>query len=173
LTLRLFARITVLVLASSVVAIALGRGSARADQLRSQTAVPADVWANLRAEYGITLAAPPRDASSSVAAGRARATAVREYGFLGGTPVSAHLVLFSDPVYGEAANEIEAAEDDAVIKLLYTNHLAWLVVVRDATPAIHGPPGRDRGRGTYDATVAVFIDAKTGADLMAVTLAPL
>lgn len=147
--------------------------SARADQPRDQTAVPADVRANLRADYRITVAAPPRGgASPSVAARQARSTAVREYSGFGGHPVSAHLVLFSDPVYGEAANEIEAAEDDAVITPVYVNHLAWLVVVRDATPAIHGPPGRDRGRGTYDATMAIFIDAKTGADLMAVTLPP-
>ena len=157
---------------SAAVAVALALESARADQSRGgQAVVPADVPANLRTDYGITIATPPRGVSPSVAAGQARSLAVREYGFLGGSPVSAHLVLFSDPVFGDAANEIEAAEDDAVITLLYVNRLAWLVVVRDATPAIHGPPGRP-GPGTYDATVAVFIDAKSGADLMAVTLPP-
>ena len=54
---------------------------------------------------------------------------------------------------------------------LYMNHLTWLVVIRGASLSVHGPWGRS-GPRTYDATVAVFIDAKTGADLGSVTLPP-
>jgi hypothetical protein len=151
----------------SIVNFELERESARADQPRSQTAVPPDVRANLRTDYGITVAAPPRGASPSVAVGQARSRAVREYGDLGGHPASAHLVLYSDPEFGDAPSELAAGEDDVVITPAHMNHLAWLVVVRGATPALHGPPG-----GTYDATVAVFIDAKTGGELTEVTLPP-
>jgi hypothetical protein len=102
---------------------------------------------------------------------QARATASREYGFAGGTVESTHLVAFSEPDFGEAENEIAAAEDDATFVPLYMNHLAWLVVVRDANLPVLGPPGR-RTRSTYEATVAVFIDATTGRDIEAVTLPP-
>jgi hypothetical protein len=124
--------------------------------------VPADVSANLRADYGITIATPPRGAPSRLTVKQVRARAVEEYGDL---PVSAHLVLYSDPEFGDAPSELAAGEDDVVITPVYMNHLAWLVVVRDATLALHGPSG-----GMYDATVAVFIDAKTGGELTSVTL---
>jgi hypothetical protein len=148
---------------SIVVAIAFALESVGAHQSPGgQAVVPADVSANLRADYGITIATPPRSASSRLTLKQVRALAVEEYGDL---PVSAHLVLYSDPEFGDAPSELAAGEDDAVITPVYMNHLAWLVVVRGATPALHGPPG-----GTYDATIAVFIDAKTGGELTSVTL---
>jgi len=49
--------------------------------------------------------------------------------------------------------------------------LAWLVVFRDVEAPIFGPPGR-RGPDTYDATVAAFVDARSGREISAVTLPP-
>lgn len=131
--------------------------------------VPSDVRTHLGADYGITVGTATGH-TPMITAAQALRKADNEYSS-GGTTASAHLVLYSDPESGEAANEIVAAEDDAVFTPLYMDHLTWLVVVRGASMPVFGPPGRS-GPGTYEATVAVFIDAKTGADLGAVTLPP-
>ena len=167
-TLRVLVVLAVLIAASTIIVGSLPLEPAHADQVGSRRGpVPNDVRTHLRADWGITVASAARE-TPRITAEQALRTADNEDSF-GGTTLSAHLVRYSDPEFGEAANEIVAAEDDAVFTPLYMNHLTWLVVIRGAGLPVHGPPGRT-GPGTYDATVAAFIDAETGEDLGAVTL---
>ena len=75
----------------------------------------------------------------------------------------------SDPEFGEAESEEAAGEDDAVFTPLYMNHLAWLVVIRNASELVSIP---GRSSTTYSVTWAVFIDANSGRELTSVTLPP-
>jgi hypothetical protein len=169
-TLRVLVSFALLVTASAITVGSPALEPARADEEGSRRGpVPSDVRTHLRGDYGITVPEATRG-SPLITAEQALRTADEENAS-GGTAVSAHLVLYSDPDFGEAANEIVAAEDDAVFTPLYVDHLTWLVVIRDASPPVFGPPGRS-GPGTYEATVAVFVDAETGADLGEVTLPP-
>jgi hypothetical protein len=127
-----------------------------------------DVQSNLASDYSITTKAPRPGTSAGIAAAQARATAANEEGS-GGTVESAHLVLYSDPEFGEAASEEAAGEDDAVFTPLYMNHLAWLVVIRNASELVSIP---GRSSTTYSVTRAVFIDASSGRELTSVTLPP-
>jgi hypothetical protein len=127
-----------------------------------------DVYLNLASDYAITTTAPRLGTSAGITAAQATATAANEEGS-GGTVESAHLVLYSDPDFGEAASEEAAGEDDAVFTPLYMNHLAWLVVIRNASVLVSIPrrsPTRD------SVTWAVFIDANSGLELTSVTLPP-
>jgi hypothetical protein len=130
--------------------------------------VARDVYSNLAADYGITTTAPGPRRSAGTSAAQASATAANEEGW-GGTVESTHLVLYSDPDFGEAESEEAAGEDDAVFTPLYMNHLAWLVVIRNATEVVSVPW---RESTTYRVTWAVFIDADSGRELTSVTLPP-
>lgn len=156
-----------------VIAPASERANADGDvRVNGDLSVPSDVYRNLRSDWGITAASPAPGTRPLISAVQARATAENEYGFVGSSKPSTHLVLLSDPDYGEAASEEAAGEDDATFVPLFMNHLAWLVVVRNATVPVLGPPGKRTSRATYDATIAVFVDARTGEDIEAVTLPP-
>jgi hypothetical protein len=139
-------------------------------QAQPTAAVPADVQANLRRDYGITVATPEPGTRSHVRAGRAMRIA-SDYGF-GGAAASAHLVRYTDPVDCELEDEMDAGQiETARCTPVAVDRLAWLVVFRDARAPIFGPPGR-RGPDTYEATIAAFVDGRTGAELGAVTLPP-
>lgn len=163
-----------LVLGVSLVAIL-----APATQQRAQAdvpgsgipALPDDVAANLLSDWGITTAAPPPGTSPRIDAATAQARAEDEYSFVGGTAVSTHLVNYSDPDFGDAPSEEAAADENATFTPVYANYLAWLVIVRNASPQVYGPETFQPG-ATTTVTVAVFIDAATGDDLTAVTLPP-
>jgi hypothetical protein len=130
--------------------------------------VPTDVRSNLRAQG--TIVDDERRARTKVDMARAIRTA-SDYEF-GRSLDSAHLVRYTNPDDCEYANELDAGQPEtAHCTLLSVNRLAWLVVYRGATLAVHGPPGR-RGPDTYEATVAAFVDARTGEDLGAETLPP-
>lgn len=158
----------------ALVAVSLGCGaeneSMRGGESTPAAAVPADVRTNLRRQYRITVdAADVRDRADVVEERAVRVAS--EYGS-GGAVSSTHLVRYTDPDDCEYANEMDAGEPEtARCTLLSIDRLVWLVVVRGATMALLGPPGR-KGPDTYDATLAVFVDARTGADLGMVTLPP-
>ena len=124
--------------------------------------------ANLRSQG--TIVDEERKARAKVDKARAIRTA-SDYEF-GGSLGSTHLVRYTNPDDCEYANELDAGQPEtAHCKPLSVNRLAWLVVIRDATVPVFGPPGR-RGPDTYEATVAAFVDARTGEDLGAETLPP-
>lgn len=132
-------------------------------------AVPQDVRVNLRGDAGIVVH-DEASVRARVRSDRAILTAA-DY-TMGGAVTSSHLVRFTDPDDCEYANELDAGQPEtAHCKPLSVNRLAWLVVIRDATVPVFGPPGR-RGPETYEATVAAFVDARTGEDLGAETLPP-
>ena len=130
--------------------------------------LPADVRINLDRDYDVTLRAEPL-ARARVGAKRAIRVA-SGFGFEG--PASAYLVRYSDPNDCEYASELDAGQPEtAQCTPLTVNRLAWLVVFRDVEAPIFGPPGRG-GPDTYDATVAAFVDARSGREISAVTLPP-
>lgn len=131
--------------------------------------VPTDVHTALLSDWGITTTAPIPGTVPGVTAAAANTTAQTEYGFMGGAITSTHLVLFTDPDLGDAVSEEAAAEEDATFTPVYTNHLAWLVVIRDASWESRVPGQQSQ---TFAQTVAAFIDATNGSDLGAVTLPP-
>jgi hypothetical protein len=132
--------------------------------------LPADVRINLERDYAITLHGEP-SARARVDANRA-IRAASGFGFGSEGSASAYLVRYSDPDDCEYASELDAGQPEtAQCTPLTVNRLAWLVVFRDVEAPIFGPPGR-RGPDTYDATVAAFVDARSGREISAVTLPP-
>ena len=130
--------------------------------------LPADVRINLERDYDVTLFSQPW--------GRARVDAKRAIraasGFGSEESASAYLVRYSDPNDCEYASELDAGQPEtAQCTPLTVDRLAWLVVFRDVEAPIFGPPGRP-GPDTYDATVAAFVDARSGREISAVTLPP-
>jgi hypothetical protein len=132
--------------------------------------LPADVRITLERDYDVTLHGEPR-ARARVDANRAIRVA-SGFGFGSQGSASAYLVRYSDPNDCEYATELDAGQPEtAQCTPLTVNRLAWLVVFRDVEAPIFGPPGR-RGPDTYDATVAAFVDARSGREISAVTLPP-
>lgn len=132
--------------------------------------VPEDVRINLEREEGVTLHGEP-SARARVDANRA-IRAASGFGFGSEGSASAYLVRYSDPNDCEYASELDAGQPEtAQCTPLTVDRLAWLVVFRDVEAPIFGPPGRS-GPDTYDATVAAFVDARSGREISAVTLPP-
>lgn len=130
--------------------------------------LPADVRINLERDYDVTLHSQP-SARARVDANRA-IRAASDFGSEGSA--SAYLVRYSDPNDCEYASELDAGQPEtAHCTPLTVDRLAWLVVFRDVEAPIFGPPGR-RGPDTYNATVASFVDARSGREISAVTLPP-
>jgi hypothetical protein len=148
---------------------ATGCGASASSESESQSNdLPADVRINLERDYDVTLRAKPL-ARARIGAKRAIRVA-SGFGFQG--PASAYLVRYSDPSDCEYASDLDAGQPEtAQCTALTVNRLAWLVVLRDVEAPIFGPPGRG-GPDTYDATVAAFVDARSGREISAVTLPP-
>jgi hypothetical protein len=152
-----------------VVLAATGCGSSAPSESQSDD-LPADVRINLERDYDVTLHGEPW-ARAPVDANRA-IRAASGFGFGSEGSASAYLVRYSDPNDCEYASELDAGQPEtAQCTPLTVNRLAWLVVFRDVEAPIHGPAGRG-GPGTYDATVASFVDARSGREISAVTLPP-
>jgi hypothetical protein len=109
-------------------------------------AVPADVQAKL-ADRNVTVSYQAVPLGAYVKAQRALAVAARE------TPAC------SDP--GETSAHLVSFFGGGFV---HPPDLAWLVVERNVCEWIFGPPG-----GTYDADMAVFVDARTGGWLGALS----
>jgi hypothetical protein len=155
------------VFALFVVLAATGCGASAPSEAQSAE-LPADVRINLERDYDVTLHGEPW-ARARVDANRAIRVAS---GFGSEGSASAYLVRYSDPNDCEYASELDAGQPEtARCTPLTVNRLAWLVVFRDVEAPIFGPPGR-RGPDTYDATVAAFVDARSGREISAVTLLP-
>jgi hypothetical protein len=87
----------------------------------------------------------------------------------GSTETSPVPVLFTDADYGE-----DPERDGSVASPAYSGHPAWMVVFEGASVPVFGPlilvPGEPDPPKSYLATVVVFVDAKTGGLIEAVTL---
>jgi hypothetical protein len=154
---------------SALFAVLAVTGCGASAPSESQSAdVPTDVRINLERDYDVTLDTEPRE---RVRVGAERAIrAASGFGFEG--HASAHLVRYTDPDDCEYASELDAGQPEtAQCTPLSVNRLAWLVVLRGVEAPIFGPAGRG-GPGTYDATVAAFVDARSGREITAVTLPP-
>jgi hypothetical protein len=150
-----------------VVVAATGCGASAPSESQSDE-LPADVRINLERDYDVTLHGEPWARARVDANGAIRAASGFRFGSEGSA--SAYLVRYSDPNDCEYASELDAGQPEtAQCTPLTVNRLAWLVVFRDVQAPIFGPPGR-RGPDTYDATVAAFVDARSGRELSAVTL---
>jgi hypothetical protein len=123
---------------------------------------PADVAATLDEFHAITLkSAEAADLAAAVDPAWAVRVAQRVGG--GATRDTPSLVRFTDRDYGEA-------DDDAafVSEPIWSDKLAWLVVLQGAWVARHGPIGSPGG--FLERTLAVFVEAETGRFLIAMTV---
>lgn len=160
-----------LIRVSALLAVLAATGCGTSASKGSQSdELPADVRINLERDYDVTVRREPW-ARARVDANRA-IRAASGFGFGSEGSASAYLVRYSDPDDCQYASELDAGEPEtAQCKPLTVNRLAWLVVFRDVEAPIFGPPGR-RGPETYKATVAAFVDARSGREISAVTLPP-
>jgi hypothetical protein len=78
-------------------------------------------------------------------------------------------VLFTDADYGE-----DPEQDGSVASPAYSRHPAWMVVFEGASVPVFGPlievPGEPDPPNSYLTSVVVFVDAKSGELIEAVTL---
>ena len=123
---------------------------------------PADVAATLHEFHAITLK-PAEAADLAAAVDPERAVRVGQRVGGGAVRDTPSLVRFTDHDYGEA-------DDDAafVLEPIWSDKLAWLVVLQGAWVAQMGPVGSPGG--FLERTLAVFVEAETGKFLIAMTV---
>jgi hypothetical protein len=133
---------TVVIAALVLAATALGAAGT--------AAVPSDVRDGLAAqsiEVGLPTGAP---AQLPVSATRAKRI-VKRLGFVNGHAVGVYLVRVTG--HPGPFDPLPAGHGWTPITPLQVGDLAWIVVIRDATIPILGPPG-----GTYKATLVVIVE---------------
>jgi hypothetical protein len=114
------------------------------------TALPSDVRDGLMAqslEVGQPTGAPARLPVSAVRAKRI----VKRLGFVNGHTVGVYLVRVTG--HPGPFDPLPPGRGWTPITPLQVGDLAWIVVIRDATIPITGPPG-----GTYKATLVVIVE---------------
>lgn len=118
------------------------------------------------AAQGMSLS-PASTSPDDVPASQAVEAAVTTYAFLrgGADAAQALRVRYTDPNYGTIVDETTG-----VVAPFNVDKDAWLVLIPDTTNFIFGPPSYT-GPPTYNATLAVFVDAATGDVIQATTIA--
>jgi hypothetical protein len=158
----------VTVVAVTLVLIGILGGSASGSATPAPEPTPADIQSALL-ESQITVTDAPDSADTAIPEEKA-VDATRTVPGAGGHEPSAYLVRFTDDVHGTLKSE-----DDGEIERTWVDRLAWLVVYRETTQPIFGPPPRPgvdstEGPTTYTSDLAAFVDASTGEFLEAVTI---
>jgi hypothetical protein len=162
---RVFAMIMLVAVVTPV-----GGALARTSSTPTPTVVPEDVRAAL-ADLSIGVASATAVNTASLTVGYRRAFRIAEHkagwmirayghGWTRVDRLTIHLVRIVPPLFGEPDHHAFVS-----ISPLLIGDLAWLIVMRDATIPILGPPG-----GTYIAPIAVFVRTDVPKFVVATTL---
>lgn len=159
------------VLAVAVAVLVVGPSGTGAAVGTSKQAFAADEEALAR-EYQISAATVASDVATSLEAtgdvipsSKASAVASSTVGFTAdSSPLTPALVRFTDANYGE-----DSDRDGEDVSPYFKDTLAWLVAFHGVDVPILYPIGKE-GPPSYEATVFVFVDARTGGLIEAVTI---